>query len=103
MNGRQLAAPEGVLEAIPELEFDQMANLAAEAGHDLWTHPAGADAEPISELKFVQVLAWDICAAEKENTSERGWVWFGRRQGAVRVVDRESSSNTQRNWSFFMK
>ena len=32
MNGRQLAAPEVVFKAIPELEFDQTANLAAEAG-----------------------------------------------------------------------
>ena len=32
MNGQHLAAPEGVFEAIPELEFDQTANLVAEAG-----------------------------------------------------------------------
>ena len=46
MNGQQMTAPEGVFEVIPELEFDQMANLAAEAGHDQWTHPAGTAAEP---------------------------------------------------------
>ena len=34
MNGQQLAAPERVFEEIPELEFDQAANLAAEASHD---------------------------------------------------------------------
>ena len=56
MNGQQLAAPEGVFEAIPELEFDQTANLAAEAGHDQWTHPAGTDAEPVSELEFDQTM-----------------------------------------------
>ena len=56
LNGQQLFAPEGVFEAIPELEFNQMANLAAEAGHDQWTHPAGADAEPIPELEFDQTL-----------------------------------------------
>ena len=56
MKRQQLAAPEGVFEAIPELEFDQTANLAAEAGRDLWTHPAGADAEPIPELEFAQTL-----------------------------------------------
>ena len=56
MNGQQLAAPEWVFEAIPELEFDQTANLAAEAGHDQWTHPAGAAAEPIPELEFDQTL-----------------------------------------------
>ena len=56
MNGQQLAAPEGVFEAIPELEFDQTANLAAEAGHDRWTNRAGADKEPIPELEFDQTL-----------------------------------------------
>ena len=56
MNRQQLAAPEGVFEAILELEFDQTANLAAEAGHDLWTHPAGADAERIPEVELDQTL-----------------------------------------------
>ena len=56
LNGQQLAAPEWVFEAIPELEFDQTANLAAEAGHDLGTHPAGADAESVPELEFDQTL-----------------------------------------------
>ena len=56
LNGQQLAAPEWVFEAIPDLEFDQTAILAAEAGHDQWTHPAGADAEPILELEFDQTL-----------------------------------------------
>ena len=48
--------PAGVLGAIPELEFDQTANLAAEAGHNLRTHLASADAEPIPELEFDQTL-----------------------------------------------
>ena len=56
MNRQQLAAPEGVFEAIPELEFDQTANQAAEAGHDQWTHSEGADAKPILELEFDQTL-----------------------------------------------
>ena len=56
LNGPQLAAPEGVFEAIPKLGCDQMANLVAEAGRDLRTHPAGADAEPIPELEFDQTL-----------------------------------------------
>ena len=56
LNRQQLAAPEWVFEAIPELEFDQTANFAAEADHDQWTHPAGADAEPILELEFDQTL-----------------------------------------------
>ena len=44
MSGDQLAAREGVFEAISELEFDQTANLAVEAGRDQWAHLAGADA-----------------------------------------------------------
>jgi hypothetical protein len=56
MKAQQLAAPEGVFEAISELEFDQTANLAAEAGHDQWTHPAGADADPVLELEFDQTM-----------------------------------------------
>ena len=56
MNRQQLTAPEGVFEAIPELEFVQTANLAAEAGHDQWMHRAGADAELIPELEFDQTL-----------------------------------------------
>ena len=56
MNGQQMTAPEGVFEAIPALEFDQTANLAAEAGHDQWTHPAGRAAEPTPELEFDQTL-----------------------------------------------
>ena len=56
MNGQQLTAPEGVFEAIPELEFDQTANLAAEAGHDQWTHLAGADAGPLPDMEFDQTL-----------------------------------------------
>ena len=56
LNGQQLAAPEWLFEAIPELEFDQTLNLAAEAGHDQWTHLAGAAAVPIPELEFDQTL-----------------------------------------------
>ena len=56
LNGQQPTAPEGMFEAIPELEFDQTANLAAEAGHYQWTHPAGADAESVLELQFDQTL-----------------------------------------------
>ena len=47
MHRQQLVAPEGVFEAIPQLEFDQTENLAAEAGRDLWTHLAGTDAESV--------------------------------------------------------
>ena len=53
-----LAAPESVFEAIPELEFDQTANLTAEAGYDRLVHNAGVDAEPIPELEFDQTLRW---------------------------------------------
>ncbi len=52
-NAQQLIAPEAV-EAIPEIEFDQTANLTAEVGHDSLVLGAGAgadaDAEPIPEL-----------------------------------------------------
>ena len=72
MNRQQLAAPDGVFEAIPELEFDQTANLAAEAGHDQWAHPAGADAEPIPELEFDQMLGLKICGAQMAHSAEGG-------------------------------
>ena len=57
-NGQEPAAPEAVFEAIPELEFDQTANLTAEAGHDRLLHDAGVDAEPIPEPEFDQTLGW---------------------------------------------
>ena len=57
VNGQQLIAPEAV-EAILELEFDQTANLAAEAEHDRLVVDAGADAEPIPDLEFDQTLGW---------------------------------------------
>ena len=55
---QRLAAPEAVFETIPELEFDQTANLRAEAGHNRLVHIAGVDAEPILELEFDQTLGW---------------------------------------------
>jgi len=39
-----------------ELEFDQTANLRAEAGHERLLHNAGVDAEPIPELEFDQTM-----------------------------------------------
>ncbi len=59
VNAQQLIAAEAV-EAIPELEFDLMANLIAETGHDrlVADSGAGADAEPIPELEFDQMLGW---------------------------------------------
>jgi len=56
--GVQLCGPEAVFEAIPELEFDQTANLRAEAGHDRLLHNAGVDTELIPELEFDQTLGW---------------------------------------------
>ncbi len=53
VNAQQLIAPEAV-EAIPEQEFDQTANLEAQAGHDRLV--AGADAVP--ELEFDQTVGW---------------------------------------------
>ena len=43
-----------MFEAIPQLEFDQTANLAAEAGHDKLL--PDADAESIPDLDFDQTL-----------------------------------------------
>lgn len=56
--GQRLPAPVAVFEAIHELEFDQTANLRAEAGHDRLGHDAGVDTEPIPELEFDQTLGW---------------------------------------------
>ena len=47
-----------MIEAIPEIDFDQTANLTAEAGDYQWTSPVGADAEPVLELEFDQTLGW---------------------------------------------
>ncbi len=55
---QRLAAPEGVFEAIPDLEFYQMAKLRAEAGYDRMVHIAGVMVEPIPELEFDQTLGW---------------------------------------------
>ena len=57
VNAQQLIGPEAV-EAIPELEFDQTANLAAEAGDYQWKSPVGVDAQPVPELEFDQTLGW---------------------------------------------
>ena len=45
-------------ERVPALEFDQTANLTAEAGHERLVADVGADAdaEPIPELAFDQTL-----------------------------------------------
>ena len=56
-NAQQLMGPEAV-ELIPELEFDQTANQAAETVHDRLVADAGANAEPIPELEFDQTLGW---------------------------------------------
>ncbi len=39
-------------------EFDQTANLTAEAGDNQWTFPVDVDAEPVPELEFDQTLGW---------------------------------------------
>ena len=52
------ATLDAVFEAIPELEFEQTANLRAEAGYEGLLHNAGVDAEPIPELEFDQTLGW---------------------------------------------
>ncbi len=38
------------------MEFDQLANLTAEAGDYQWTSPV--DAERVPELEFDQTVAW---------------------------------------------
>ena len=50
---QQLIAPEAV-EAIPEIEFDQTANLTAEAGDYQWKSPVGADAEPVRNWSLIR-------------------------------------------------
>ncbi len=59
--GKKLFGNEWSIEAvktIPELEFDQTANLTAEAGDNQWTSPVDVDAEPVPELEFDQTLGW---------------------------------------------
>ena len=56
-NAQQLIAPEAV-EALPGREFDQTANLTAEAGDYQRTSPVDADVEPVPELEFDQTLGW---------------------------------------------
>ena len=57
VKAQQLIAPEAV-EAIPELEFDQTANITAEAGDYQCTSPVGADAQPVSVPEFDQTSGW---------------------------------------------
>ncbi|GEM_PF-1097839 len=83
---QRLAAPEAVFEAIPELEFDQTANLTAEAGHDRLLHDAGVDGEPITELEFDQTLGSQSCAVDMALAAERGLVWFRHSRGAASGV-----------------
>ena len=83
---QRLATLDAVFEAIPEVEFDQTPNLAAEAGHDRVLHDAGIDAEPILELEFDQTLGWQTCAVEMAHAAERGLVWIRRWRGAVSGV-----------------
>ena len=69
-NAQQPIAPEAV-EAIPEIEFDQTANLTAEAGHDMLVGDAGAGAEPVLELEFDQTLGWLSCAEGMAHAAQR--------------------------------
>jgi hypothetical protein len=73
-NAEQLIAPEAV-EAIAEIEFDQTANLTAEAGHDRLGAGAGAgadadaDAEPIPEQEF------PLCRERTQSTGKNQNSW----------------------------
>ncbi len=55
---QRLATLDAVFEAIHELEFDQTANLTAEARHDRLLHDASIDAEPKPEVEFDQTMGW---------------------------------------------
>ena len=68
------------------MEFEQTANLTAEAGHDRLLHNAGVDAEPIPKLEFDQTLGWKSCAVEIAHAAERGRAGFRRWLGAVSGV-----------------
>ena len=70
VNAQQLIAPEAV-EAIPELEFDQTANLTAEAGDYQWTSPVDVDAESVHELEFDQTLGWYFRDAVMAHAEQR--------------------------------
>ena len=70
---QRLAALEAVFEAIPQLEFDQTANLRAEAEHDRLLHNAGVDAEPIPELEFDQTLGVVILRC-RDGTCGGAWI-----------------------------
>ena len=72
LNGQQLAAPEGVFEAIPELEFDQMLNLAAEAGHDQWR----TSQVPLQSRSrnWSLIRPWSCKSAPCNGTSGGAWV-----------------------------
>ena len=85
-SARQLTSPEVVFVAFPELEFDQMANLRAEARHDRLGHNAGVDAVPIPEPEFDQTMGWKSCAAEVAHAAAHGMVWIRRWRGAVSIV-----------------
>ena len=87
---QQLAAPEAVFGAIPELEFDQTENLTAKAGHDRLLYDAGVDAEPIPELEFDQTLG--LVTPHRRSNSTCGGAWIGVDQalrGAVSGVGRQ--------------
>ena len=72
---QQLAAPEAVFGAIPELEFDQTENLTAKAGHDRLLYDARVDAEPIPELEFDQTLG--LVTPHRRSNSTCGGAWIG--------------------------
>ncbi len=53
-----MAAVGADAEPVPELEFDQTANLTAEAGDNQWTSPVDVDAGSVPELEFDQAMGW---------------------------------------------
>ena len=65
-----------------ELEFDQTANLRAEAGHDRLLHNAGVDAEPIPERSLTR--HWGGNPALYSWRMRRLVDWCGLGAGGVR-------------------
>ncbi len=57
VNAQRQIASEAV-EAIPEIEFDQMANSLMKDGQDKLVADAGGGAEPVRELEFDKTLPW---------------------------------------------
>ena len=82
MNRQQLASLDAVFEAIPELEFDQTANLAAEVGLDQWAHLA---VRMQSRFRIWSlIIPWGCKSALRKWHQRRSVVGCGAGGGRVR-------------------